>query len=259
MDICCVRHGFPDNGIRLRKDVHSGRTGSDPLPFFLAGSCIGSPPAFRDIGAMKFIFDIDGMSGGDAEAIDSECTDIFGRMEFIKEKGYRLRYVGMRDEAFCGDLMTIASDIPKIMGAALIELYANGVGDTEELARILTKKNPSGYDDPGARPFYHFRIGSFLYEMVLGVDTAGVFWVGVEDMNGRHMKVKETGETAYYKIYSTYEFKKYLLENTRLIIPVAPQHRCGIIERTEDGRYTIDLSMQLSFIPRTGGPSSILR
>jgi len=255
MDICCVRHGSPDNGIRLRKDVNSGEMESDSLPYFLAGSCIDSPPAFRDIGAIKFIFEIDGMNDSDVEELNSERADVVERMKLIKERGCSLRYVGMRDEAFCNDLMMIASDVPEIVGASLIELYMNGVGGTEELARILTEKNPSGYNDPEAWPFYPIRIGCFLHEMAAGVDAADVFWVGVEDTNGRHMRVKETGETVYYKIYSTYEFKKHLLKNTSLIIPATYER--ASVERTDDGRYTIDLGMQLLFSPRTGGPSSI--
>jgi len=258
MDICCVMHGaHPDNGIRVRKDLRGGPTREDSFPRFSAGSCIGAPPAFRDVGEIRFIFEIDGMNDDEAAAINSEHADVAGRMRSVKERGHGLRYTGVRDENFFDDLMMVASDLPEIMGAALIELYANGVSGAEDIAHILTEKNPAGYDDPRARPFYPYRLGCFLYEMVVGVDTAGVFWVGVEDADGRHMMVKENGETIYYKVYTTNKFRQYLLKNARLVIPAASEH--ASIERTDDGRHTIDLSMQISFSPRKDGPSSTLR
>jgi len=259
MDIYCTVHGHPNNGIAIRKDRHVERGQADGLPFFFKGSCVSSPPTFRDIGAKRFIFEIDGMNDKDAEAINSGHADIVGRVKSIKEKGYVLRYAGIRDRHFFGDLIMIASDLPIILGAALIELYMNDVGDVKELVRTLTKKNPSGYKNPSARPFYPIRMGCFLYEMVADINQKSDTWVGVEDANGRHMKASDTGETVYYKIYSKHEFERFLFENSRLIIPAAPQHKCGIIERTEDGRYTTDLSTQLQFNLRTDGPASTLR
>jgi len=208
------------------------------------------PPTFFATGVMNdLIFEISNMNDGDMDLINSmvkplrsakdgseeEHADVRRRMQFIRGRGYDLKYVGTENETFRCNMMLIDAHLPEMIGAMLIEFYINGVKDLEDLAHLLSEKNPLGYDISQGHPFYSYKIEKLLLGTITG-EVSGAFFVNVE----------EAGEGS--RLYCGNEFGKYLLKNTCLVKPPA-SHKHAFIDKTDDGRYRMSLGLRIKFKP----------
>jgi hypothetical protein len=208
----------------------------------------------------NLIFEIDDMNDDDMKIVNrmvkatnvvldenvKERTDIMGRMKFLKDKGYMLRYVGTESKTFRNNMMMTDADIPVIVGAMLVEFYMNGVNNVTDLIEAIAKKNPLGHDISDRRSYYSHKMKRFLTDIATGMvpDTE---WTGTEKANGGYIIVKESGETVCYHVYHRNDFEDYLMRNTCLDKPSASRHQYASIDNTVDGKYRMKLNLQIRF------------
>jgi len=230
------------------------------LGFSIKSYVKGAPTLLNASTSTNLIFEIDGMNNDDMKFVNGlvkatntvfggnakEKIDIAGRMKFLRDKGYTLRYIGTESKTFRNNMMMTDADIPVIVGAMLIEFYMNGISNVTDLIEAVAKKNPLGHDIPDRRSYYSHKVKRFLTDIATGM-VPDTDWTGTEKANGGYIIVKESWEVVCYHIYHRNDFEDYLMHNTCLDKPSAPRHHYISIDNTVDGKYRIKLNLQIRF------------
>lgn len=244
---------------REKKDititVHDMHTGLSPtLGFSIKSYLGGSSTLINASQKTNFLYEIKNTSLlniSEINRINSLLNargkaDIKGRVGELYKLGCSLHYYEMDDKNFKQNLTMIDSFFPSIIAEALKIYYKGNATKLAEIIKIITDKNPCGYDITDDHPFYEYKIKNYITDAALGM-TPGKKWTGKYDANGGYIIVKEDGDLVCYHIYNRNEFQEYLIKNTKLDTPSSTRNKFGEIYE-ENNTYWFKLNLQIRFI-----------
>lgn len=240
--------------------VHDFNTGLNPTLGFSIKSRLGKPSTLLNAGVnTNFIFEI---CGGMTDELMNYINNMFeekqkngivkkdisvaARIAQIVYSGLSLSFVKMRGDTFQNNLILIDSDLPEIVGYAMLEYYLNSTNNILSAVNAVAEKNPLNYDLSQGHKYYHYKFKKLLTESALGM-LPGKVWSGRADANGGYIIVREDGEVLCYHLYNRNDFEDYLLNNTRFDRGSAVRHEFASVEKI-DGKYYIALNLQIRFI-----------
>ncbi len=240
--------------------VHDFNTGLDPILGFSIKSRLGKPSTLLNAGInTNFIFEICGnINDQQMNNINKMFTEtkkngvikqdisVASRLAHIKNSGMSLMFERVNGGTFQNNLILIDSDLPKIVGYAMLEYYLNGSNKILDALDCVALNNPLNYDLTQGHQYYHYKFKKLLTESALGM-LPGKVWSGRADANGGYIIVREDGEVLCYHLYNRNEFEDYLLNNTRFDRGGAGRHEYATVEKVND-KYYIALNLQIRFI-----------
>ena len=240
--------------------VHDFNTGLNPTLGFSIKSRLGKPSTLLNAGVnTNFIFKIRGNVDDnqmdyinkmfvetEKNGIIKQDISVAARMAHIRYSGMTLSFEKMKSLTFQNNLVLIDSDLPKIVGYAMLEYYLNGTNNVLEALDAVAAKNPLNYDLSQGHKYYHYKFKKLLTESALGM-LPGKVWSGRADANGGYIIVREDGEVLCYHLYNRNDFEDYLLNNTRFDRGGAGRHEYAVVQKV-DGNYYIPLNLQIRFI-----------
>jgi hypothetical protein len=144
-------------------------------------------------------------------------------------------------------LEVIDSRLPEIVAHALLGYYRDGVNAITEAAQALRRTNPMGYDLGQGHPFYDYKLKRLLQDVALGMRPESSVWDGIYDATAGYIVVGEDGRLVAFNLYNLNEFQDYLFTNTKFDKPSEGRFDFGSL-REENGRFHIDLCLQIRFI-----------
>ena len=247
------------NGIRVTKIKAPSRDKTDiqmriedryvnsvqDVGFSVKSELGNSPTLLNASPATNFIYAVDGLETCDIEAINNindKNNKIVKRCSAILNRGGKLRFVGMDNDTFRGNLELIDSRMPEIVAAMLEYHYTENVKTCSELVSMLEERNPMGFGRP---LMYDFKIKRLLSAVALGMRPADE-WDGRDEANGGYVIVRVDGEILVYHIYNRNAFEQYLLSNTVLERGSTHRHKYMHLYE-ENGEIRLKLNLQIRF------------
>lgn len=230
----------------ITMQIHDIHTGYDPICGFSIKSELGSPPTLLNAsGATNFVFEITGINDNDMMRINSISTKtkILDRIADILSCG-EMRFIHAANDTFSSNLMLIDSYMEEIIASMLMDYYKNKASDCKSLVELAEEKNPIGYPRKG---FYEFKFKKFLCSIALGMMPSKE-WDGHDEANGGYIIVKEDGDVLAYHLYNRGAFETYLINNTKLERGSTTKHGFATIYKDSEGKYLINLNLQIRFI-----------
>jgi hypothetical protein len=236
--------------------VHDQRTNQQPQLGFSIKSQLGSPSTLLNAGkTTNFIYEIEGNLNKDEIAhINSlvvkrgnkYSADLRGRVEAIKDKNCKFKFLKAERKVFSNNLVLIDSRLPEILSQIVLDFYSSKSSHMTDLVKSVSNKNPLNFDVENEHQFYEYKLKRFLTDVALGMMPSKV-WTGQYDATGGYLIVKENGDVLCYHIYNRNEFEEYLLNNTKLETASSSRHEFGEIYN-KSGEFFFKLNLQIRFI-----------
>jgi len=229
--------------------VHDLNTGLKPTLGFSIKSNLGGNSTLLNAGkGTNFIYEVQNSNLllKDEIARINELNSFSEKIQKIEENGCKLIFLKVESEKFEHNLKLINSSLPLIISDFLYEKFkGKSLSRLTDLIRIVSAKNPVGYELSFGHPFYEYKIKAFLTDVALGM-TPSTIWRGTYDATGGIIIVKEDGGIVCYHIYNRNEFQEYLINNTILDTASTSRHEFGKLEELE-GKLCFKLNLQVRF------------
>ena len=234
----------------IRIILHDRRTNMNSEMGFSIKSQLGGDSTLLNASkATNFNFKIEGVSLSTDDinrinSLDSKRNKVIDRVNAIKNKGGRLVFDKVDNFTFRNNLIMLDGDLPAIIAHLLLEQLDSGVSTLKELADVITKTNPLGYDTKQSSPFYAYKIKHLLTSAALGMMPATA-WDGKFDANGGYLVVKKDGEILCYHFYDRNRFEDFLFLNAYLERSSTTRHEYASIIKENDGTLSFKLNFQV--------------
>lgn len=234
----------------IRIILHDRRTGlHSELGFSIKSQLGGDSTLLNASKATNFNFKIEGarLSDGDIASINSlspKRNKVIERVRAIRDKGGRLVFDKADHATFRNNLIMLDGDLPAIIAHLLLAQLDSGVSSLKELAGLMGRTNPLGYDTNRASAFYAYKIKHLLTSAALGMMPATA-WDGRFDANGGYLVVRQDGEVLCYHFYDRNRFEDYLFSNAYLERSSTSRHEYASIIREDDGTLSFKLNFQV--------------
>lgn len=221
-------------------DPLSGRARSRS---FSVKSFIGRRPTLMNSSqSTNIIYRIDGdLSDSDIREINSMMTskgdvDVTGRVQRIYDKGCRLVYVRPWNSIFQGNLESVDSSLPKILGEMILAVYRDGKRTLPESTEYIAELNPLQF--AGSNQLYKIIMYRLLMASFSGM-VANTVWNGnsSNDIQGGYIVVKNDGNVVCYYLDDHSKFEEYLYRRTYFETGSAKRHQFAEVYREKDGLY----------------------
>lgn len=214
---------------------------------FSIKSDLGSAPTLLNASrATNFTYELKHLEPNICNLQEINCIKgISGKIKKLCEYGIIIEFAAIKNKVFFSNLRRADSLLPQIIAEFLIT-YFKGEGRkitdlTQKVAESeLVQKLCFNHDD------IKFKVSQFLKHVALGMVPSKT-WNGIQRADGGYIIVKDDGEVICFHIYNLDKFMEYLFTNTKLDTPSSTRHKFGFIYK-EDGRYFIDLNLQIRFI-----------
>jgi len=154
----------------------------------------------------------------------------------LLENGYTLVFRKLESEIFSNNLTLIDSNMTQFLSKILLSYYSR------EASKLKDLLNHNYFENSVVEN----KIGEFLSVMALGM-TPNTYWDGTLTSLGGMLLVKRDGDVLCYYLYNLKDFRKFLIDNTKLETPSTSRHKFGQIINKE-GRMFIKLNLQIRFI-----------
>ncbi len=226
-------------------ELHDTYTGIDQIMGFSIKSYIGARPTLLNASeATNFIFEISGLSGLEAQAVNSlqGKEKIMDRFQKIHDLGGRLHYLRPANDVFCGNLMMIDSRMHEILACLLEYSYRTNEKNCRKIISYLESTNPLHFAREG---LYEYKFKQFLCAKALGMNPSRK-WTGEDEANGGYIVAKANGDVLAYHLYNRDKFKQYLFDQTELDRGSTTRHNYATIFE-ENGKMYIRLNLQIRF------------
>lgn len=227
--------------------IHDIHTGIDPqVSFSIKSRLGGASTLFNASRSSNFTYALNYPADRikEPDSIYSESDErIKELLKKLESAGVTLNFTTVENKVFDSNLRMVDSLMPQILAELLILYYSGKAASVSELTKLLTKKNPLGFNN--SEHLYKHKITNFLLASALGM-TAASLWEGDYLATGGYIVVKENGDVVCYHIYNLDLFKKYLFNNTRFETPSTSRHDFGKIY-TENGMKKLKLNLQVRF------------
>lgn len=234
----------------IRIILHDRRTKMNSEMGFSIKSQLGGDSTLLNASkATNFNFKIEGVFLSDDDIADINSLNpkrnkVIDRINAIKNKGGRFVFDKVDNSTFRNNLIMLDGDLPSIIAHLLLEQLDSGVSTLKELANLITKTNPLGYDTEQASPFYTYKIKHLLTSVALGMMPATA-WNGRFDANGGYLVVKKDGEILCYHFYDRNRFEDYLFSNAYLERSSTSRHEYASIVKEDGGTLSFKLNFQV--------------
>lgn len=234
----------------IRIILHDRRTKiNSEMGFSIKSQLGGDSTLLNASKATNFNFKISGGNFSDEDiasinSLNPSRNKVIERVNAIKRKGGVLVFDKVDNPTFRNNLIMLDGDLPVIIAHLLLEQLNSGISTLEELAKILTKNNPLGYDINQQSPFYVYKIKHLLTSAALGMMPATT-WSGKFDANGGYLVVKKDGEILCYHFYDRNRFEDYLFSNAYLERSSTSRHEYAFIIKENDGSLSFKLNFQV--------------
>ncbi len=226
--------------------IHDNKTSINTVVGYSIKSDLGMPPTLLNASrSTNFIYEVCGdISDEDIDRINAIETSnkIIDRISEVT-KIATLKYVGMSNKTFQGNVILIDSLMDTILAQILLLSYQRGITQSSELITELEKLDPIGYVREGT---YRYKYKKFLSAIALGMLPSKV-WDGRDEANGGYIIVKENGEIIAYHLYNRDSFETYLLNNTSLERASTGRNDYASLYRADDNKVYINLNLQIRF------------
>ena len=210
---------------------------------FSVKSFIGRRPTLMNSSqSTNILYRIEGeLSDTDIEEINSLMTsdhrvDVTGRVQRIYGKGCQLVYVKPCNSIFQGNLESVDSSLPKILGEMLLAVYRDGKRSIPESTEHIAEMNPLNF--AGSNQLYKIIMCRLLMASFSGM-VANTVWNGSSsnDIQGGYIVVKDDGSVVCYYLDDHSKFEEYLYRRTYFETGSASRHQFAEIYRDGDGLY----------------------
>lgn len=226
-------------------ELHDTYTGIDQIMGFSIKSYIGARPTLLNASeATNFIFEISGLSGSEAQAVNSlqGKEKIMDRFQKIHDLGGKLHYLRPANDVFFGNLMMIDSRMHEILACLLEYSYRTNEKNCRKIISYLEATNPLHFAREG---LYEYKFKQFLCAKALGMNPSRK-WTGEDEANGGYIVAKANGDVLAYHLYNRDKFKQYLFDQTELDRGSTTRHNYATIFE-ENGKLYIRLNLQIRF------------
>lgn len=226
-------------------ELHDTYTGIDQIMGFSIKSYIGARPTLLNASeATNFIFEISGLSGSEAQAVNSlqGKEKIMDRFQKIHDLGGKLHYLRPANDVFFGNLMMIDSRMHEILACLLEYSYRTNEKNFRKIISYLEATNPLHFAREG---LYEYKFKQFLCAKALGMNPSRK-WTGEDEANGGYIVAKANGDVLAYHLYNRDKFKQYLFDQTELDRGSTTRHNYATIFE-ENGKLYIRLNLQIRF------------
>lgn len=226
-------------------ELHDTYTGIDQIMGFSIKSYIGARPTLLNASeATNFIFEISGLSGSEAQAVNSlqGKEKIMDRFQKIHDLGGKLHYLRLANDVFFGNLMMIDSRMHEILACLLEYSYRTNEKNCRKIISYLEATNPLHFAREG---LYEYKFKQFLCAKALGMNPSRK-WTGEDEANGGYIVAKANGDVLAYHLYNRDKFKQYLFDQTELDRGSTTRHNYATIFE-ENGKLYIRLNLQIRF------------
>ena len=223
-------------------DPLSGRSRSRS---FSIKSFMGRRPTLLNSSqSTNFIYRIKGeLSDEDIEEINSMMTaekkprvDVTGRIQRLYEKGCDLTFEKAQNSTFQGNLESVDSSLPRILGEMLLAVFRYGKRTIPESTEYVTELNPLQFG--GSNRLYKIIICRLLMASFSGM-VADEVWNGSSsnDIQGGYIVVKKDGSVVCYYLDDHSKFEEYLFSRTYFETGSAKRHKYAVVDRDKKGLY----------------------
>lgn len=196
----------------------------------------------------NFAFKIEGNNfiEDDLKSINSEKI-IKNRILQILNKKAKINFHSIENKIFKNNMILVDSDLCNIIAEVLIMYYLSEKSSVAELVNELSKKNPLEYNVTYIQRFYEYKVRSFLYHLVMGMNSTEI-WHGEYDASKQFLIKGNNNEIIIYNIYNRNQFEDYLFHNTRLETGSSTRHKFGTIYKDPiDNCFYMKLNLQIRF------------
>lgn len=234
-----------DDKSDIKMEVHDIQTGIDKICGFSIKSELGTPPTLLNASnATNFIYRVDGLSTENMIEVNGIETKnkLLDRVDKIYKYG-SLKYFGMENQIFKGNLSLIDTAMDSMVADILLESFLSGNTDCRQLIESVSVKNPQNYSNP--QRLYTYKVKKLLCSTALGMMPSQE-WNGRDEATGGYIIVTRSGDVVAYHIYNRDFFETYLLEHTKLERGSSTRHHYGTVYEI-DGQMFIKLNLQVRF------------
>ena len=230
--------------------IHDSRTGIEPtLGFSIKSELGGDPTIFNASQATNIEYRITGpkLNDQNINRINAISTrsKIMDRVKEIQRLGCKLEYHEVDNSTFRNNLTLIDSELPKILGEAIVYYYSGITNSISDISTHLDNDNPINYDQSTGHNYYAYKLKRLLWEVALGM-IPKTMWTGKYDATGGYLIVRESGDIICYHIYNKNEFEDYLFLNTRFETSSSTRNKFGSIYKS-NGELYFKLNTQIRF------------
>lgn len=238
--------------------IHDAVTGQTPTLGFSIKSEIGNPPTLLNAGNLtNFIYRLSKpLPTEKVEKINSMQTkrghaDIQGRTRAIIDSGVDLVFDSLEKNrkgecVFLENLILIDGFLPEILAKMLVLSYTEETRRLDELADILTDKNPLNIPMRTNRKPYEAKIKRFVTDVALGMVPSKP-WEAEHQATGILVVTGDGKIDCYHVIYKS-ALEKYLYHDLKFETPSTSRYGFGSIVVGDDGNQYFSLNLQLRFI-----------
>ncbi len=184
--------------------------------------------------------------------------------KIIQEFSSKIIFQGIQSEQLNTNLKMIDGDLPKLIGAALLQRWLSRDSSMVGVTKALEERDPMNYYNgkKSIQPLYEYKLKRFLAECAMGM-TSETPWQGVYDATGGIIIAKKDGDVLCFHIYDFNIFREYLLNNTVFEQPSTGEdsEKPGTPRTTkgtkkyyygwlyeEDGKLLFKINLQIRFL-----------
>lgn len=204
-------------------------------------SNLGSSPTLLNASKhTNFKYEVSGITKADADSINSISTrtKLLDRISKIREKKGKIAFVGVESDSFRKNLQLIDSNLPNLLGNALLYSYEF---NNKNFKEIFERSNKD-YD----QNFLVKKLCDFLSDFSFYYFPSKVF-SAIKDAYGGFIVIKKNGEVSVLDlVYRKAEVLNYLLNNTVLDSPSSSRYDMLHLQQV-GSKFEFTLNLQVRF------------
>lgn len=202
-------------------------------------SFLGNSPTLLNASqATNFIYEIQGMTASDMDAINAieSRAKIKDRLQKIYELGGRLSFQACENQTYESTLRKVDSQMPEILAQALLAFFA------KRMDNKLSSFPITQISDPAKAEQITCRLKDFVKSTILGIFPTHE-WDGNLTANSV-LLVNDMGELIFYHTNHDSVLKNFFYQHTFFDTPSSTRHRFGNVY-VEKGKFYFKLNLQL--------------
>lgn len=168
------------------------------------------------------------------------------RVREIDKLDAQIKFVITEKSVFRNNLLLVDSLMPNILSKLILLCYTKKMSTLKTLVDYMEAENPLGYNTKYGHTFYDYKIKKFLLALLCGLTSKDV-WHGLNNIKSEHFLIRKNVNTLSYPIFNLNQYEDFLLQNTKLEIPMITSQDIGKIY-TSGGKYFIKLNLQIKYI-----------
>jgi type II restriction enzyme len=219
---------------------------NDKLGFSIKSQLGGLSTLVNASKLTNFTFKVNDFMGSIEEinSLSPKSGKIQERIRQIYDNGGTLEFSHVGSKSFSSNLRVLDSDLPKMLGALLLEYYT---GNGSKLSNLISRVDTIRLFDFNTDQVA-YKIKTFLRAAALGM-VPKEEWDTRLSSYGGYIIVKQDGELICYHLYNDDAFRDFLFNNTKLDTPSSSRHEFDTLYTDPNtGELLFNLNLQVRFI-----------